>query len=185
MTEIHASLLLPWGRISGDDPREIKHSFHSALLVDRCQLESQRPSTTVPSASCVGSSSSTAAGGFGSSSSLLRSFTPGRGHETEEKPADVAVGQWRIKTWEQSCGRGQTTLWPGPPQLQSWVWSAKMFKHTHCAWSIIVILCGFNLIDSQQSGLWKNLYLERSFFSRKMKVLCFQPDLRQLHLALR
>lgn len=125
------------------DPREIKHSFHSALLVCRCQLESQRPSTTVPSASCVGSSSSTAAGGFGSPSSLLRSFTPGRGHETEEKPAHVAVGQWRIKTWEQSCGRRQTTLWPGPPQLQSWVWSAKMFKHTHCAWPIIVILCGF------------------------------------------
>lgn len=42
-----------------------------------------------------------------------------------------------------------------------------------------------NLIDSQQCGLWRTLYLERSFFSRTMKVLCFQPDLRQLHLALR
>lgn len=41
-----------------------------------------------------------------------------------------------------------------------------------------------NLIDSQQSGLWKTLWKDL-FFSRTMKVLCFQHDLRQLHLALR
>ncbi len=36
----------------------------------------------VPSVSCGESSSSTVTGGFGSLSSLLRSFTPGGGHQT-------------------------------------------------------------------------------------------------------
>lgn len=60
--------------------QEQSHRFHTLSLSRRCQQVLSN--YFVPSVSYGESSSSTATGGFGSLYSLLRSLTPGGGHQT-------------------------------------------------------------------------------------------------------